>query len=119
VGFGTNFQPPLEITDGKVLEVVGPFDYRGCRWISVRIVQIDQNGVGAVAGATRENPTVENDPNDQSKQRWRLNLVTQGEFVVGRASASAVAVVDERGADIVVEWSRDVPLALAPAIQSP
>lgn len=115
MGSATNFDD-LTISGGQLLEAAGPFDYDDCLWISVRIVQTTPTGKGAVAGALGTpdvKPTVPSPPSLAPKT-WKLpnlmNSTGAGHFVQGRASASALAVVLDRGDRVVIQWSRDVEL---------
>jgi hypothetical protein len=112
VGSATNFGD-LAISNGKVLEATGPFDYDDCFWIAVLLVQTTPQGKGAVAAAHGP-PDVKPDPSAPQQKMWTItnldNSSDAGPFVQGRARASAVAVVLDRGDRIVIQWSRDVAL---------
>lgn len=113
MGSATNFAD-LVISNGQVLEANGPFDYDDCFWISVRIAQTDQRGKGAVAAAFGA-PDVKPDDSAPQRKTWTLsnlqNSNRAGQFVQGRARASALAVVWDRNDSIVIQWSRDIDLA--------
>ena len=113
MGSATNFGD-LIISNGQVLEATGPFDYDDCFWINVLVVQTTQQGKGAVAAALGP-PDVKPDPYAPQQKRWTItnlqNSNEAGQFVQGRARASALAVVLDRGDRIVIQWSRDIDLA--------
>jgi hypothetical protein len=112
MGSGTQFDSPLQLSNGSLTTVHGPLTYTNCLAIAVAVVQTQAvNGTGAAAAGSANPPQISS--TNQAGSVWQLpvnNLASALPFMAGMAQASAVAVVNDRGTVKVVEWSQEVEL---------